>query len=572
MKILYIIWMFVLATLNPLLAQEDIISHKVSYELSSDKYSGETVSNAKIVSKTRNLSHRVAYQTVVSHPGSPFIRLYFGDINLGQHSYLKIISTKDGIEQRLDATSIQDWNYSTGYFNGGAVRIQLYVYENDSNIYFTLKELMIGEEKGTFLKKGSSVKARTTSDPEIVGSLCGADNRVATTDRAVGRLTNGNQSNCTVYITANGTVLTAGHCRDLISNGYDIVEFDIPASNNNGTVNHPSMNSQYPINTGSVQFEHIRGNLGNDWCVFRCNANSNTGLTPGWGQETFFRLARDFSPTTLRITGCGTDGGRDNQSLQTHTGLLDGETVDNANDAYFRYRVDTEPGNSGSPIIWNGTRTALGIHTNGGCNTDGNKGTSFEADDLENAINRNISNNAVHVDINHRSTNQNGVITRPYKSVSTAVANATSGALVSIAEGAYRERVVLRNVHVQAPVGRVAIGPSANARTASDNKLDLIATSEDDVRTEILTRTNVQIFPNPFVSEITVSYIMETSAVVDFAVYDLTGRQVEQFIQQEPQKAGNYEIKFDTNKFPTGIYLYQLRINEQETRGKIIKR
>ena len=577
MKALYIIWTLALIASVPLLAQEEIVSQKVGYKLSSGKHSGKTSSNARTSGETEQSNHRVAYQTTVSHPESPFMRLYFGDTYLGEHSYLTVTSVLDGSEQRLDAQSLKDWNYSTGYFNGSSVKVRLYVDPSDADVYFNLRELMVGEEKGNILKKSSDYRAaRSTDGPEDTQSICGVDNRVATTDRAIGRLTDGLNSRCTVYITANGTLLTAGHCRDWIVNeGLDVVEFDIPPSNNNTLVNHPNIRSQYPINVGSIQFEN--GNIGDDWCVFQCNSNSEN-LTPGWGQGTFFRLTRDFNPNTVRITGCGVDDGVNNRSLQTDAGPLNSEAVSNATRASLSYTVDTESGNSGSPIIWNGTRTVLGIHTNGGCSSTGgsNSGTSFEADDVESAINRNISTNAVHVDGNHPSNNQDGSVMRPFTTLNTATANASSGALLSIAPGAYREEVVLRNVWVQAPVGEVAIGPNANARTSSDSPkssaIATIAPVQDIEEESIIAERDGSIYPNPFANDITVSYSMEGEGMVDLAVFDLAGHQVEHFIKHEAQKAGNHEMKFDTSRLPTGIYIYRLKHGERETKGKLIKR
>ena len=577
MNMLYCGWLVAILSIAPLLglAQETTVSRKMSYTLSSGRHDGDQETNVRRELRATGDNYRLAYHTTVTYPGSTFIRLFFGDTYLGDRSYLTIISEQDDDKQRLDATSVKDWNYSTAYFNGDAVQIRLYVHPSDSGVYFKIKQIMASEEVGAFMRKNSQVgtNARTT-EPE---SLCGADDRVAATDRAIGRLTDGIRSNCTVYIAANGAILTAGHCADLITTSdFNIAEFDIPRSNADGTVNHPPAASQYPINTGSIRFEYISGNIGNDWCVFWCNPNANTGLTPGWGQRNFFRLTRDANPATVRITGCGVDGGRDNQSLQTHTGPLVGETTDNANDIYFTYRVDTEPANSGSPIIIDGTRTAIGIHTSGGCDTGGNRGISFEADDAESAVNRAISTTVVHVDLNHPATTQDGFITRPYRSISTAMANAASDALMSIAPGAYRETVTLRNVWLQAPVGEVAIGPNATTTgrtgveyTKREGEVTALNNSMED-QTEAAAAIG-RVYPNPFVNDITANYFAESSMLVDLTLFDLSGRQVAHFIQHELHEAGAYEVRFDTSNTPAGIYIYHLRVGDQLTMDKLIK-
>jgi hypothetical protein len=78
----------------------------------------------------------------------------------------------------------------------------------------------------------------------------------------------------------------------------------------------------------------------------------------------------------IRITGYGVDSTppQNNQVQQTNAGPLvtsAGTTV--------QYRTDTEGGNSGSPVIWEQTGQAVGIHTHGGCFAGGgaNSGTGI---------------------------------------------------------------------------------------------------------------------------------------------------------------------------------------------------
>ncbi len=545
---------------------------KISYHVSSGIYKGQIDNNARKLLPTEGKNsntYRLAYQTIVTYNRTASLRLFFNQSYLGNHSYLTVTSLKDGSQQRLDAESIKTWNYSTGYFNGDALEIKLYVHKDDAYVSFAIDQIMVAETNAS-LKINDITKS--TNAPENTGDLCGTDNRVATTDRAIGRLTNGSNSDCTVYISANGSLLTAGHCRtNAIDAGYNIVEFNIPQSNDNGSVNHPNVRDQYPINIGSIRSEYTE-NVGNDWCVFLCGQNSNTGLTPAWGQQSFYQLARDFNPTTVRITGCGVDNGRANQTVQTHTGTLNSETVDNANDVYFNYSVDTEPGNSGSPIIWDGTRTVLGIHTNGGCANGGsNKGTSFEADDLENAINQIIGNNTIYVDRSHLASTQSGSIMQPYKSIGTAAANASSGAILSIVTGIYRETVTLTNVNLQAPVGEIVIGPNATARLAALNDGREVEATENANTAEEQVAIATNVFPNPFTQELNIQYTVGSKEKVDLEVYDITGHFIASLVKQELQETGQYQKTFDAGGLPPGIYVYRLRIGEKYVRGKLIK-
>jgi hypothetical protein len=259
------------------------------------------------------------------------------------------------------------------------------------------------------------------------------------------------------------------------------LEFNVPDSLSNGTIQHPGPEDQYPIIASSVVFhDDGDGAIGHDWAVFDCSPNTTTGLTAVQAQGNFFRMSRDVSTAggNVRVTGYGLDnmpagtGGSwnsDSQTLQTHSGPYNGETYQGASDSYHSYRVDTMGGNSGSPIILGDNLTAIGIHTNGGCTSSGgnNTGTSFENNALENAINSFPGSNVRYVDFVHPgSTPRNGTAMRPYGTVTDAVNAVPSGGIVSIVEGGYAKAYGNtftagadgKSMRFEAPVGTVTIG------------------------------------------------------------------------------------------------------------------
>jgi hypothetical protein len=113
--------------------------------------------------------------------------------------------------------------------------------------------------------------------------------------------------------------------------------------------------------------------IGNDWGVFRTFPNSQTGLTALQAQGAWYNVAQSLTPSIFRVTGYGIDNGTANQTEQTSTGPNAGSSG-----TTLRYRVDTEGGNSGSPVVDEATGNAVGVHTNAGCTTGGgfNTGTS----------------------------------------------------------------------------------------------------------------------------------------------------------------------------------------------------
>ncbi len=292
---------------------------------------------------------RMAYSTVVRAPGSAWIRLSFSDASLGRASYMVLTSLADGAHQRLNARTLAQWQNSSAYFNGDAVKVELYVAPKDANVFVRMKEMVAGQGGET-------------------ESQCGTtDDRIASTDPRAGRmLTIG----CTAWLIEDGRFVSAGHCTESASLA-NTVEFNVPPSLSNGTIVHPGPEDQYVIDDASRVFSNA--GIGNDWGVFETFANSETGLTALQAQGDWFDVVQDLGPATIRITGYGIDTGTANQTQQTNTGPNAGSSG-----TTLRYRVDTEGGNSGSPVIDEATGKSIGIHTNAGCTSGGgsNSGTS----------------------------------------------------------------------------------------------------------------------------------------------------------------------------------------------------
>ncbi len=149
------------------------------------------------------------------------------------------------------------------------------------------------------------------------------------------------------------------------------MEFQVPPSLPNGTIQHPGPEDQYSVDLSTKIFTN--GGVGNDWGVFEVFPNSITGLMPKEAQGAFWPLVQDLGPDSIRITGYGVDNGAANQTQQTHIGPNAGSSG-----TTMRYVTDTQGGNSGSPVINGLTGEAVGVHTHGGCNSSGgnNNGTS----------------------------------------------------------------------------------------------------------------------------------------------------------------------------------------------------
>jgi V8-like Glu-specific endopeptidase len=285
--------------------------------------------------------------------GAKWLRLQFDATELPAGAMLRMTSLQDGARQHLDATRLQQWQYTSAYFNGPAVRVELLAGAGGRAGAFGIDKVYAGSPG---------------EEPE---SRCGpTDDRVSSNavDRA--RLLN---IGCTANLMKQGCFITAGHCISTQSL-VNVVEFNVPKSDADGSLNHPPPEDQYVPNVATRQFTD--GGIGNDWGVFVVFPNSETGLMPLEAQGHGLRLARDMPAVgdPVKITGYGVDTGVDNQTQQLSKGPI--ASVD-TNNTILRYQADTEGGNSGSAVLSGGRVVA--IHTHAGCTQGGgaNQGTLF---------------------------------------------------------------------------------------------------------------------------------------------------------------------------------------------------
>lgn len=293
----------------------------------------------------------MVFSDVLELHNIPWLRLHFSDANLGEESYIIVKSLQDDLWQKIDAVSIEQWNYYSAFFNGSAVEISLFIDPLDEQVFFNIDEVIAG--------------VWTQGNPYF--TICGTtDDRTPSNQPATARLLN---IGCTAWIIPNGKFISAGHCLD--GSNSTVVEFNVPLSLPGGTIQHPDPEDQYSVNVATKVY--VNGGIGNDWGVFEVFPNSITGLMPKEAQSAYWPLVQDLGPASIRITGYGVDDGTANQTQQTHVGPNAGSSG-----TTMRYVTDTQGGNSGSPVIDALTNNAVGVHTHGGCTSSGgnNNGTS----------------------------------------------------------------------------------------------------------------------------------------------------------------------------------------------------
>ena len=84
--------------------------------------------------------------------------------------------------------------------------------------------------------------------------------------------------------------------------------------------------------------------------------------------------------------------------------------------------------------------------------------------------------------------------------------------------------------------------------------LPTVANEDDAVPTVFALRQN---YPNPFAGRTTIEYDLAVPEAVRIEVYDVTGRRVATLVD-ETQSAGRYEVAWEADALPSGVYVYRI--------------
>jgi hypothetical protein len=78
-----------------------------------------------------------------------------------------------------------------------------------------------------------------------------------------------------------------------------------------------------------------------------------------------------------------------------------------------------------------------------------------------------------------------------------------------------------------------------------------------------------QNFPNPFNPTTTIRFLIPERSLVTLKIYDILGNEVLTLINKY-MEVGSYEVKFNANKYSSGIYLYKISAGDFISTKKMI--
>lgn len=78
-----------------------------------------------------------------------------------------------------------------------------------------------------------------------------------------------------------------------------------------------------------------------------------------------------------------------------------------------------------------------------------------------------------------------------------------------------------------------------------------------------------QNYPNPFNPATKINYSIPEAGFVKIKIFNILGQEVKTLVNME-QPAGNYSVNFNATSLPSGVYLYQISVNNYQQTKKMI--
>ena len=110
--------------------------------------------------------------------------------------------------------------------------------------------------------------------------------------------------------------------------------------------------------------------------------------------------------------------------------------------------------------------------------------------------------------------------------------------------------------------------PQGNGFDIGSYEYNTITSAEENfLPSELILYQN---YPNPFNPTTILSFVIRHVSFVSLKIYDVLGNEISTLVNEE-KPAGEYEINFNADNLPSGIYFYQLKSgNYSETKSMIL--
>lgn len=108
------------------------------------------------------------------------------------------------------------------------------------------------------------------------------------------------------------------------------------------------------------------------------------------------------------------------------------------------------------------------------------------------------------------------------------------------------------------------------AHRSTDKFTIRVISKTTDIIEDAVDQNNLQNYPNPFTNNITIKYVLTSGANVQLTVFNVLGSKVET-LENTKKSPGTYNIEWSPQQLQQGIYILQLKVNDQIITKKMIK-
>jgi hypothetical protein len=128
-----------------------------------------------------------------------------------------------------------------------------------------------------------------------------------------------------------------------------------------------------------------------------------------------------------------------------------------------------------------------------------------------------------------------------------------------------------------ATISNASLNPSNNTVTFSASDIGNFFILTGDSPTSVETTSNLTVedyrldqnFPNPFNPTTIIKYQISDVGFVTLKVYDVLGNEVALLVN-EKKEVGSYEVEFNASNLSSGVYVYQLNVNDYINTKKMV--
>lgn len=129
----------------------------------------------------------------------------------------------------------------------------------------------------------------------------------------------------------------------------------------------------------------------------------------------------------------------------------------------------------------------------------------------------------------------------------------------------------IKQIKVKLGCGRVA-GTTYTGTLYLDNlriSYPSIVTGVSEERTVPMDFNLGQNYPNPFNPTTTIEFSTAKEGYAELKIYDVLGREIESLVKGSLSK-GTHKVIWDASKYTSGVYFYELKLNDQKSIKKMI--